>query len=117
MGEQIKSKQRVADHGEVLTGKCEVNAMLDLVKQETERQDDHVPRSGLQVGRVPARDRQAPRRWAGEANPRPANATQPHLQESTVRSVHHGVNLPAFTPLGVLLQNRQREVFRLRALR
>jgi hypothetical protein len=35
--EQIKSKQRVADHGEVLTGKREVNAMLDLVKQETER--------------------------------------------------------------------------------
>ena len=25
------------DHGEVLTGKREVNAMLDLVKQETER--------------------------------------------------------------------------------
>ena len=37
MEEQIKSKQRVADHGEVLTGKREVNAMLDLVKQETER--------------------------------------------------------------------------------
>ena len=31
------SKQRVADHGEVYTGKREVNAMLDLVKQETER--------------------------------------------------------------------------------
>ncbi|MDO9580348.1 MAG: SAM-dependent DNA methyltransferase [Bacteroidales bacterium] len=36
---QVKSKQRVADHGEVLTGKREVNAMLDLVKQETERID------------------------------------------------------------------------------
>lgn len=34
---QVKSKQRVADHGEVLTRKREVNAMLDLVKQETER--------------------------------------------------------------------------------
>ena len=34
---QIKSKQRVADHGEVMTGEREVNAMLDLVKQETER--------------------------------------------------------------------------------
>jgi hypothetical protein len=34
---QIVSKKRVADHGEVLTGKREVNAMLDLVKQETER--------------------------------------------------------------------------------
>lgn len=37
MEEQVKSKQRVAEHGEVLTGKREVNAMLDLVKQETER--------------------------------------------------------------------------------
>lgn len=37
MEEQFKSKRRVTDHGEVLTGKREVNAMLDLVKQETER--------------------------------------------------------------------------------
>ncbi len=36
---QIKSKQRVADHGEVFTSEREVNAMLDLVKQETERVD------------------------------------------------------------------------------
>ncbi|MDR1296813.1 MAG: SAM-dependent DNA methyltransferase [Deltaproteobacteria bacterium] len=34
---QIKSKKRVADHGEVLTPEREVNAMLDLVKHETER--------------------------------------------------------------------------------
>jgi hypothetical protein len=33
----VVSKQRVTDHGEVLTGAREVNAMLDLVKQETER--------------------------------------------------------------------------------
>lgn len=33
----IISRQRVEDHGEVLTGKKEVNAMLDLVGQETER--------------------------------------------------------------------------------
>jgi len=36
---QTKSKQRVADHGEVFTADREVNAMLDLVKQETERID------------------------------------------------------------------------------
>jgi len=35
----IVSKQRVADHGEVYTRQREVNAMLDLVKQETERID------------------------------------------------------------------------------
>lgn len=34
---QIKSRDRVADHGEVFTNEREVNAMLDLVKQETER--------------------------------------------------------------------------------
>lgn len=34
---QVKSKQRVADHGEVFTNPREVNAMLDMVKQETER--------------------------------------------------------------------------------
>lgn len=36
---QIKSKRRVTDHGEVFTAEREVNAMLDLVKQETERVD------------------------------------------------------------------------------
>ena len=36
---QVKSKQRVTDHGEVFTSEKEVNAMLDLVKQETERID------------------------------------------------------------------------------
>lgn len=36
---QIKSKERVAAHGEVFTNEREVNAMLDLVKSETERLD------------------------------------------------------------------------------
>jgi hypothetical protein len=35
----IKSKQRVADHGEVFTPQWMVEAMLDLVKDETERID------------------------------------------------------------------------------
>lgn len=39
MAGQVKSKQRVADHGEVFTNPREVNAMLDMVKQETERID------------------------------------------------------------------------------
>ena len=37
INKQVKSKQRVSDHGEVFTNEREVNAMLDLVKQETER--------------------------------------------------------------------------------
>ncbi len=36
---QTKSKRRVRDHGEVFTAEREVNAMLDLVKNETERID------------------------------------------------------------------------------
>jgi hypothetical protein len=36
---QTKSKDRIADFGEVFTAEREVNAMLDLVKQETERID------------------------------------------------------------------------------
>lgn len=39
MARQVKSKQRVTKHGEVFTAEREVNAMLDLVKQETERID------------------------------------------------------------------------------
>ena len=39
MNSQIKTKQRVTDHGEVFTSEREVNAMLDLVKQETQRID------------------------------------------------------------------------------
>lgn len=35
----IKSKQRIADHGEVFTPAWMVEAMLDLVKDETERID------------------------------------------------------------------------------
>ena len=35
----VKSRQRVADHGEVFTPPWLVEAMLDLVKEETERTD------------------------------------------------------------------------------
>lgn len=37
--QQVKSRKRVQDHGEVFTAEREVNAMLDLVKGETERID------------------------------------------------------------------------------
>lgn len=39
MTKQVKSKKRVAEHGEVFTADREVKAMCDLVKQETERID------------------------------------------------------------------------------
>lgn len=39
MEQQVRSKQRVADHGEVFTPGWMVDAMLDLVKEESERID------------------------------------------------------------------------------
>jgi hypothetical protein len=39
INKQVKSKQRVTDHGEVYTSDSEVRAMLDLVQHETERID------------------------------------------------------------------------------
>jgi len=39
MSELVKSKQRVADHGEVFTPPALVEAMLDLVRSESERID------------------------------------------------------------------------------
>lgn len=39
MANQVKSKERVSDHGEVFTAEREVKAMCDLVNQETERID------------------------------------------------------------------------------
>jgi hypothetical protein len=38
---QIKSKKRVADYGEVFTSEHKVNEMIELIKQETERIDSH----------------------------------------------------------------------------
>lgn len=51
VNEQVKSRKRVADHGEVFTSEREVNAMLDLVKQETERIDSRFlePACGFRV--------------------------------------------------------------------
>lgn len=37
MAKQIKSRERVSDHGEVFTNEREVNAMLDMVASECER--------------------------------------------------------------------------------
>ena len=54
---QVKSKQRVADHGEVFTAEREVKAMCDLVKPETERIDSRcleiiIPKWIQDVGKI-----------------------------------------------------------------
>lgn len=41
-GNQIKSRERVSQHGEVFTAEREVKAMCDLVKNESERIDSRV---------------------------------------------------------------------------
>ena len=46
----VKSKQRVADHGEVFTPEWLVEAMLDLVKGETERIDSRFLESACGSG-------------------------------------------------------------------
>ena len=46
----IKSKQRVSDHGEVFTPEWLVDAMLDLVKDETERLDSRFLESACGSG-------------------------------------------------------------------
>ena len=49
----IKSKRRVADHGEVFTPEWLVEAMLDLVKDETERIDSRfLGQAGLADARL-----------------------------------------------------------------
>lgn len=53
MTKQIKSRQRVADHGEVFTAEREVEAMCDLVKQETERIDSRFLEPGLRGWKFP----------------------------------------------------------------
>ncbi|MEA2103473.1 MAG: SAM-dependent DNA methyltransferase [Candidatus Cloacimonadota bacterium] len=50
MNEQVKSKKRIADHGEVFTAERQVNAMLDLVKQETERIDSRFLEPACGIG-------------------------------------------------------------------
>ncbi|MDI1336451.1 MAG: hypothetical protein PSU94_09760 [Lacunisphaera sp.] len=46
----VKSKQRVADHGEVFTPAWMIEAMLDLVKDETERIDSRFLESACGSG-------------------------------------------------------------------
>lgn len=57
MQQQIKSRQRVAEHGEVFTAEREVKAMCDLVKQETERIDSRfleiiLPKWIQEIGKI-----------------------------------------------------------------
>ena len=47
---QVKSKQRVADHGEVFTAEREVKAMCDLVAQECDRIDSRFLEPACGIG-------------------------------------------------------------------
>ncbi len=51
----IKSKKRVADHGEVFTPAWMVETILDLVKGETERIDSRFLESACGSGNFPVR--------------------------------------------------------------
>ena len=48
-----------------------------------------------------------------KTNPRPAETDESHLQKPTLRTADHGTDRLAVTPVRLLLQDREREVFRL----
>lgn len=50
MDSQVKSKKRVADHGEVFTAEREVKAMCDLVLPETERIESRFLEPTCEIG-------------------------------------------------------------------
>ena len=56
----VKSRQRVADHGEVFTPRWLVDDMLDLVKSETERIDSRFLEPAFMRKSDVSRDIQAP---------------------------------------------------------
>ena len=53
MPQQVKSRERVRAHGEVFTNPREVNAMLDMVKQETDRIDSRFLEPACESGVFP----------------------------------------------------------------
>ena len=83
----IKSKKRVADHGEVFTPAWMVEAMLDLVKGETERIDSRFlePACGSGNFLVPVLQRKLA---AVEAEVR-----QVRLREAALRAARADVHL------------------------
>ena len=58
----FKSNQRVADHGEVFTSACMLEAMLDVVKGETERIDSRLLEPGVRERDLPRPDPNGRRR-------------------------------------------------------
>ena len=64
----VKSRQRVADHGEVFTPRWLVDDMLDLVKGETERIDSRFLEPTFMRKSDVSRDTlPVSRRWPGKA--------------------------------------------------
>ncbi len=96
---QIKSKQRVADHGEVFTNPREVNAMLDLVKQETERMDSRFlePACGEGAFLTAVLERKLVAAKRASTPPRRKSAAPDEYEVNSVRSVMsiYGVDILA----------------------
>ena len=51
-----------------------------------------------------------------EQIPNEQKTSKPHFHKPAFWNCYHGVDILAFAPVGVLLQDRQREILRLRAL-
>ena len=85
--ELVRSKQRVADHGEVFTPAWMVEAMLDLVKDETERIDSRFLEPACGSGQLPRPGA------AAQARRRRARVRQERLREAPLRAAWPDVHL------------------------
>ncbi|WP_454168033.1 hypothetical protein [Microbacterium lacticum] len=83
MGDEklVKSRQRVADHGEVFTPRWLVDDMLDLVKGETERIDSRFLEPRLCASRV-SHETSSRSRWTLSAWPRRHHLGRPRPTSS-----------------------------------
>ncbi len=83
----VKSKQRVADHGEVFTPPWMVEAMLDLVKGETERIDSRFLEPACGSGNFLVADP------AAQARRRRTQVREVRLREAALRAARADVHL------------------------
>ena len=96
MEKQIKSRKRVVDHGEVFTSEREVNAMLDLVKQETERIDTDMLRFLYTYIRLEA----ALALPLGELSPQVTERVLQPVLNGNVNLFAHTTKIPVNIPVG-----------------
>lgn len=96
---QVRSRERVAEHGEVFTAEREVRAMCDLVKQETERVDSRFLEpacgDGNFLAEILARKLEAAKKRATPPRRKKPDPAEFEKQSVTAVSSLYGVDLLA----------------------